>query len=176
MSNRPTVSIHRYPVQSVAADYLRAAAGMALTLGPLVFFNLVPPMVYILGGLGALFLVFGIRTLLRHLAHVEVSAEGVTMGGPAGSAVLWQNLDAMSLNYFTTRRDKQGGWMQLKITEKGRAVTLESSLPGFDGIVAQAFHAARANGVALDPRTLANLPALGIAPPDDQASLDDGSP
>ena len=79
MSNRPEVTIHRYPVQSVAADYLRAAAGMALTLGPIVFFNLVVPMVYILGGLGALFLVFGIRTLLRHLTSVEVSAEGVTM-------------------------------------------------------------------------------------------------
>lgn len=176
MSNISPVSIHRYPVQSVAADYVRAAAGMALTLGPLVFFNLVPPMVYILGGLGALFLVFGIRTLLRHLAHVEVSTEGVTMGGPAGNAVLWRNIDAMSLNYFTTRRDKQGGWMQLKITEKGRAVTLESSLPGFAGIVARAFEAARANGVALDPRTVANLPALGILPPDGESNVGDGGP
>lgn len=170
MSNISPVSIHRYPVQSVAADYLRAAAGMALTVGPLVFFNLVPPTVYILGGLGTLFLVFGIRTLLRHLAHVEVSAEGVTMGGPAGSAVLWRNLDALSLNYFTTRRDKKGGWMQLKIKEKSRVVTLESSLPGFAEIVAQAVNAARANHVALDPRTLANLPALGIT------GSDDGSP
>jgi hypothetical protein len=167
MSNSPLVSIHRYPVKSVVADYLRAAAGMALTLGPLVFFNLVAPMVYILGGLGALFLVFGIRTLLRQLAFVEVSAEGVTMGGPAGSAVLWQNLDAMSLHYYTTRRDKQGGWMQLKIRQKSRTMALDSSLPGFDGIVAQAFHAARANGVELDARTLANLPSLGIAMPED---------
>ena len=176
MSNISPVSIHRYPVQSVAADYLRAAAGMALTLGPLVFFNLVPPMVYILGVLGTLFLVFGVRSLLRHLAHVEVSAEGVTMGGPAGSAVLWQNLDAMSLEYYTTRRDKQDGWMQLKIKQQSRTVTLESSLPGFAGIVARAVDAARSNNVALDPRTVANLPALGISPPDDEASLDDSSP
>jgi hypothetical protein len=167
MTIPPAVSILRYPVSSVAADYVRAVAGMALTLGPLVFFNLVTPMVYILGGLGALFLVFGIRTVLRHLTFVEVSTEGITMGGPAGRAVRWQDLDAMSLNYYTTKRDKQDGWMQLKIKEKGRVVSLESSLPGFNAIAAQAFEAARANGVDLDQRTLANLPALGIAMPED---------
>lgn len=167
MTMPPAVTIHRYPISSVAADGLRAVAGMALTLGPIVFFNLVAPVVYILGGLGALFLVFGIRTVLRHLTFVEVSAEGVTMGGPAGRAVRWQDIDAISLNYYTTKRDKQGGWMQLKIREKGCVVSLESSLPGFNAIAAQAFEAARANGVALDPRTLANLPTLGIVMPED---------
>jgi len=167
MSSPPVVGIHRYPVQSVIADYVRAVAGMALTLGPLVFFNVVTPMVCILGGLGALFLVFGIRTVLRHLTYVEVSAEGVTMGGPAGRMVRWQDLDAMSLNYYTTRRDKQDGWMQLKIKGKGCVVALESSLPGFNAIAAQAIEAARANGVALDARTLANLPALGVVMPED---------
>ena len=57
--------------------------------------------------------------------------------------------------------------MQLKIKEKGRVVALESSLPGFNAIAAQAFEAARANGVDLDARTVANLPALGIVMPED---------
>ena len=65
--------IHRYPQRAVIADGLRALAGMAMTFGPLAVFNVGTVMVYILAGLGALFLLFGFRTILRHLTHVELS-------------------------------------------------------------------------------------------------------
>ena len=71
---------------TVLADYGRAVAGTALTLGPLAVFNVVPVMVYILGALGALFLFFGLRTVLRHLARSEVSSEEIRVDGPAGGA------------------------------------------------------------------------------------------
>lgn len=167
MSVAPHVSIHRYPAGAMAADYARALGGMALTLGPLAVFNVAPLMVYILGGLGALFLAFGFRTLLRHLTRVEISTEGIRMEGPAGRGVRWRDLDAMSLRYYATRRDKLDGWMQLKLKGEGRALTLDSSIDGFSEIVACALRAARDNGVALEPRTLANLPGLGLAPPSD---------
>ena len=164
MSPPPDVSIHRYPSAAVLADYGRAVVGMALTLGPLAVFNVVPVMVYILGALGALFLVFGFRTLLRHLTRVEVSSEGIKIEGPAGAAIRWRQLDTLSLRYYATRRDKMGGWMQLKIKGDGRAVTLDSTLVGFSDIVRRALGAAEDNGVALESRTLANLPGLGIVP------------
>ncbi len=164
MSAPPGLSIHRYPTGSVLADYGRALAGMALTLGPLAVFNVVPVMVYILGALGALFLAFGFRTVLRHLTQVEVSSEGIRIEGPAGGAFHWRQLDAMSLRYYATRRDKMGGWMQLKIKGEGSAVTLDSTLVGFNDIVRRALSAAEENGVPLESRTLANLPSLGIVP------------
>ena len=164
MSPPPDLGIHRYPTGTVLADYGRAVAGMALTLGPLAVFNVVPVMVYILGALGALFLVFGLRTVLRHLTRVEVSSEEIRVEGPAGGAIRWRRLDAMSLRYYATRRDKTGGWMQLKIKGEGRAVTLDSTLVGFDDIVRRALRAAEDNGVELESRTLANLPGLGVGP------------
>ena len=174
MSPPPDVSIHRYPTGAVLADYGRALVGMALTLGPLAVFNVVPVMVYILGALGALFLAFGFRTLLRHLTHVEVSSEGIRIERPAGGAIRWQQLDAMSLRYYATRRDKMGGWMQLKIKGDGRAVTLDSALVGFNDIVRRALRATDDNGVQLDSRTLANLPSLGVVPFDGAGPAADG--
>ena len=174
MSPSPDISIHRYPGGAMLADYGRALVGMALTLGPVAVFNVIPVMVYILGALGALFLAFGFRTLLRHLTRVAVSSEEIRIEGPAGTAIRWRRLDAMSLKYYTTRRDKKGGWMQLKIKGEGRAVTLDSTLVGFSDIVRRALGAAEDNGVQLESRTLANLPGLGIAPAEGAGPAPDG--
>ncbi|MCH7944357.1 MAG: hypothetical protein IIB67_14170, partial [Proteobacteria bacterium] len=135
MTEDTPATIHRYPRRAVIADGLRALAGMVMTFGPLAVFNIGSVMVYILTGLGALFLLFGFRTVLRHLTYVELSAGGIRIAGPVGRAIQWRDLDDMSLRYYTTRRDKLDGWMLLKIRGKGSVVTLDSSLEGFDDIV-----------------------------------------
>ena len=162
MAHETPITVMRYPQGAVIADYIRALAGMVMALGPLAVFNVGSVMVYILAGLGALFIFFGFRTVLRHLTKVEVSAEGIRIAGPVGRAIRWRDLDGMSLRYYTTRRDKLGGWMLLKIKGKGSVVTLDSTIDGFDDIVVRALDAVRDNGVALEESTLANLPAMGI--------------
>ncbi len=147
----------------MAADYGRAAIGMALTFG-LVGFNSGPSvMVYILGGLGTLFLAFGARTVLRHVTRVEVLAEEIRVMGPFGTVLRWRDLDAMRLGYYSTRRDRQEGWMQLKLIGAGRTVKLDSTIDDFTHIARQALAAALANNLQLSEPTLANLAALGIA-------------
>ncbi len=163
---------HHYPRRAVAADYGRAAVGMALTFGPLVFSQAVSVMVYILGGLGTLFLVYGVRTALRHLTRVEISTDAVRVVGPVGAVLRWRELDAMRLGYYSTRherqgsiqRERQGGWMQLELRGADRTVKLDSSIDGFPVIARHALIAARANNVVLSETTLANLAALGVAP------------
>ena len=162
MTGEQQITILRYPRGAMIADHLRALGGMAITFGPLAVFNLGSVMVYILAGLGALFLFFGIRTVLRHLTHVEVSAGGIRIAGPVGQAIQWRDLDDMSLRYYTTRRDKLDGWMFLKVKGKGSVVTLDSSLEGFEDIVRLALEAARANEVSLETGTLMNLHAMGF--------------
>ncbi len=167
MSEEPHSAIHRYPRDAVIADYVRALAGMAITFGPLAVFHIGSVMVYILAGLGALFLLFGFRTVLRHLTHIEVSAEGIRIAGFAGRAIRWCDLDDMSLRYYTTRRGKLDGWMLLKLKGKGSAVTLDSTLEGFDDIVRRALESARANHIDLATGSLTNLASMGIDAPSD---------
>lgn len=170
MIENADISVHRYPLNVVVGDYLRALIGMVMTFGPLIYFNIGTVMVYILSGLGALFLLFGFRTVLRHLTRLEVSDQGIRITGYVGRAVRWQDLDDMSLRYYTTRRDKSGGWMLLNIKGKGSVVTLDSTLDGFDDILRHSVDVARANHVDLEVGTLTNLASLGInVAPDTQA-------
>ena len=175
MTTESHATIHRYPRDTVIADGLRALIGMVITLGPLAFFKIGAVMVYILAGLGALFLLFGFRTALRHLTHVEISGGGIRIVGPVGRAIRWRDLDVMSLRYYTTRRDKLDGWMLLKIKGKGSVISLDSSMDGFDHIVLRALAAARDNGVVLEPGTLSNLPAMGIEVTPDMDETTTGS-
>ena len=71
------MSEHRYPVDTLLGDYVRAGAGLLLAGAPLV---LVPLNVYVegvLGALAALFGCFGGLTALRHLRRIEVGEEGI---------------------------------------------------------------------------------------------------
>ena len=160
-----TATIHHYPRGSVIADGLRALAGLAMTFGPLAVFNVGSVMDYILAGLGALFLLFGFRTVLRYQTHVELSAGEIRIAGPVGRAIQWRDLDGMSVRYYTTMRDKLDGWMLLKMQGNGSVVTMDSTLEGFDDIVRHALAVARAKGITLEVGTLTNLQAMKIDEP-----------
>lgn len=156
------VSSHRYSPRAMVADYLRAAFGAAVSLAPLTFFQVAPTMVYILGGLGAVFVLFGGRTVLRQLTCVELSADGLRLAGPIRGGLRWSELDDLALSYYSTRRDRTGGWMRLKLKGGGRTIKLDDTIDGFPEIALRAVTAARANGVALSGATVANLTALDI--------------
>ncbi len=88
------------------------------------------------------------------------------MRGPVGRGLRWQRLDELTLKYYTTQRDKHGGWMQLKLNGDGCVLTIDSSIDGFSDIAGQALAAARARQLPMSADTRANLAALGLAPDD----------
>ena len=156
------MSQHRYPFGALAADYARAAVGLALTVGPIIAADAAPVVVYILAALASLFGLYGIRTSLHHLSSVEISDESIEVTGPAGGILRWRDLNAMTLKYYSTKKDRRGGWMQLKLGGSGRTLKLDSAISDFSQIVERALSAARANGVALGDSTSINLTALGL--------------
>jgi len=153
----------RYPQQTLVADYLRAAAGVVLCGAPLLLLDMnrwLAALLLLGFGLFALFL---IRTALRHQTRLVFSADSLRAEGPAGTVVEWDRLDRMKLSYFSTKRDRSDGWMQLGVgSTGGRMVKVDSSLEGFHDIVARAADAAGATGVALSDATRANLRSMGI--------------
>ncbi len=155
-------SFHVYPARALAGDYARAALGVALTWGPLALVEPLPAVGYALGGLGALFAAFGLRTALRQATRIECSAQGLTVSGPIPQRLVWSELDGLSLRYYSTRRDRREGWMQLRLRRRARTVVIDSSLEGFAAVARRAAEAAAARGLALGSATRANLAALGI--------------
>lgn len=94
--------------------------------------------------------------------RLEVTENGVTAVGPFGGSVRWDELSVLQLRYYSTRRDRGDGWMQLKLRGADGSLRIESALSDFDAVVARAAGAAEHRGLALNESTRANLATLGI--------------
>ena len=168
-----TTMTHMYPVSSVLSDYLRSAAGVALTGGPVLFMDQLPAVsMVVLSGLASLFVSFAIQTAWRQHCDVETSNETIAVV-PKGTRLRWDALTEVRLAYYSTRRDAEHGWMQLTLREGPRQIRVDSRLDGFAEVARRSAGAAWRNGLALGPATVSNLSALGIALPEN--TPDDGA-
>jgi hypothetical protein len=156
---------HAYPNAAMVGAYLRAGAGLVPTAAILAVASPAAPAAAVLAGLAGLFAVFGLRTALRHGTRIELTEAALRATGPLGGSIAWSELDDMKLAYYSTRRDRRDGWMQLKLHAGGASLSLDSRIDGFAALVERAAQAAARRGVPLSAATAANLEALGIAPP-----------
>lgn len=154
----------RYPRQTLWADYVRASAGALLCGGPLLLIDVNRWLGLFLAAGFMLFALFLIRTALRHHTRYLLGDDTLCADGPAGGIVEWRRLDRLKLSYFSTKRDRSDGWMQLAVgSTGGRTVKIDSSLDGFHDVVERAAHAAGDTGLTLSEATRANLKAMGIS-------------
>ena len=75
----------------------------------------------------------------------------------------WAELTRCTLGYYSTRRNREGGWMQLTLACGGRRLRIDSQIEGFETILRRVARAAAERGIALDRTTVENLRALGIS-------------
>jgi hypothetical protein len=158
---------YRYPAAELRGDYIRAGFGIVLTGLPLIatWGQLYAGL--ILGGLMAVFVIFGLRTWLRRKSLYEVDNDGIVRNGwsilGAGRVSLpWREVERVKLAFYSTRRDRSKGWMHLKISGGTHRLGIDSIIEGFDDIAARSAHAAASNGVRLSDSTLRNFAALGL--------------
>ena len=145
------------------AALARAGIGALITLGPLALVRPTVTAAIILGGLGALFLIYGFLALVRGRSSVAIDARGIHITGPFPKTVAWDSLADVRLRYYTTRKDRSGGWMVLSVKGMGRRLRIESTLRDFSRLLARVIAEAERAGVELSPETRGNLGPFGIA-------------
>jgi hypothetical protein len=159
-------SRHVYPATAMVGDYLRAAAGLVPTGVVFATEPVSTVAATVLGSFAAVFGIFGLRTVLRHGTSLEMTDTELRASGAWPSRISWSELDRMKLTYYSTRRDRRSGWMQLELSAGGAKVRLDSRIAGFDRLVLRAAEVAAERGVELSDVTLDNLQALGIRLPE----------
>lgn len=160
---------HRYDRRELFRDYLRAGAGVALTAVPLAIAGPGPVIGTILAALALLFGGYGLRAGCRAHAFICVDDQGIWAEGPFGAHVKWAELSELKLNYYTTKKESDTGWMHLRLQGAGRRLGFDSHLDGFGDIVGQAARAAFDRRLELHPTTAENLQSMGIDPEKDLA-------
>jgi hypothetical protein len=151
-----------YPATAMLGDYLRAAAGLGPTVLILATVSVGTVAAVVLSGLAAIFGAFAIRTALRHGTSLEVSDGELRAVGLRSAVIAWADLDRMKLAFYSTRRDRKSGWMQLELGAGRARLSLDSRLDGFDRLVRRAANVAAERDLELSQATAANLQALGI--------------
>lgn len=162
------MSHHRYPRRALAGDFARAGIGFALCFGALAVAGFAGFTLWLFGVCAAIFLLFGLRTLLRSVTNYELTDTGLTRSyatgfGRAERALAWQELKQLKLRFFPAKRDRSQGWMELTLAGSGTRMRLDSTLGDFEAIVRKAVGAAERRRLAMSESTLSNLAALGIA-------------
>src|SRR5262249_13711168 len=123
--------VFRYPARTLAADYARAGTGAALFLGALTWLEPALAIGSVLAAGATLFLVYFARTVCRQLTRIELDEAGIRASGPLGAAIRGADLRSLRLDYSSTRRDQEEGWMQLRLRGTRRTIRIDSGLGGF---------------------------------------------
>ena len=154
---------YRYPPGPLLGDYARATAGLVLTGLPPLLLPLSPWVGLPLAVAAGLFVLFAARTAQRHVTIIEMDDNGIHARGPLGGSIPWDHLSQVRLNYYSTRRDRGLGWMQLRLkgTGAGETVRIESTLDGFDEIAERVAGVARQKGDRHDRHHRQQLPGPG---------------
>ena len=163
-------SQHVYPMSAMIGDYLRAAAGLVPTGAVFATAPVGTAGATVLGGFAAIFALFGLRTVLRHGTRLEMTAAELRTHGVWRRTIAWAELDRLRLAYYSTKRDRRSGWMQMELGAGRTRLSLDSRIEGFDQLVRRAAEVAATRSVPLNDATLANLEALGVRLPEPGAT------
>ena len=157
------MSLHVYPRTAAFGDLIRALLGGGVALVPVIAVPTVPLLAALMLAIAVIFAALSLRATLLLFTRFEIDEEGVAAVGPLTRTVSWHGLRIVKLAYYSTRRDRSDGWLQLTLVGEGRRVSVDSRLDGFGRIAAIAAEAARARNLRLDPATRSNFEALGIS-------------
>lgn len=153
---------YRYSTAALNGDLVRAGIGFVLCAAPIALANLEAWLMLLLTVPAGLFTLFGARTWLRRGVRIAMDDTGISATGLNTTRIPWRDLRRFKLSYFSTRRDRSNGWMQLNLRGPSGRLAIDSNLDGFDDVCHRAFRAAADNDVELSGASLRNLAELGL--------------
>lgn len=156
-----------YPLGKLVPDYLRAGVGFGLTMVPMPHaIGGHPVVLLIVLGLAGLFGSFGFTTFLRQKSTVCTSEDGLWIEGLWSKSIRWDEVREIDLRYFSTRKDKQKGWLQLKIIGPAGKIRVDSNLNDFDEFLRWVVTAITRHDLAVTPIGRENFASVGQSLPD----------
>lgn len=157
------MAVYRYPANRILADYFLGIGGMAMSGGLLALAASSRFVLILFGGLTGVFLLFTIYTTRRQRLRIAADADGIQMSGGWVRSLRWDEVETVTLRYFSARRNRKGGgWMTLTLRGRGQKIAFDSHLDGFEALARKAGEVAVQRGLPLDNVTASNFAALDI--------------
>ena len=145
-------------------DYFKALIGICFSLVPYLFFKISNELTFIFIFIFIIFVYYGFETFLRNISEIIVTDNGIYQK----NAILkekylsWDKIDTIKLRYFSTRRDKEKGWLELSIYKNNRKIKIYSSITNFSIILNIIANKAKNNNFEINNNTRLNFRAFGL--------------
>jgi hypothetical protein len=156
----PESGVIVYPPAYFIRAYFRAVTGLAGALGAWYAIPASGTVSLVCGVVAGAFALYAVQIRLRQLSAVRWDGEGVHLEGPLPRSLQWSELREVRLAYYSTRRDGENGWMQLKIRGKSGVLRVDSDADGFDRLVITSLHHAGRLGLDVTAVTRHNAAVL----------------
>ncbi|MGB0551030.1 MAG: hypothetical protein ACPGQV_00410 [Alphaproteobacteria bacterium] len=153
---------YRYPLASLRGDYIQAGVGTTITGALMISAFSTPVMFFFIGPLFALFAGFGVKTWLKHLTMIEIEPDGLKIYGLRRRRVDWSSVTGAKLRFFTIKRDRDAGWMELTLLTNSRKIKIESTIDGFNEIAEAVARIVESKDIKIDVTSVENFNAIGI--------------
>jgi hypothetical protein len=157
------MAVYRYPANRILADYFLGIGGMAMSGGLLALAASSRFVLILFGGLTGVFLLFTIYTTRRQRLRIAADGDGIQMSGGWVRSLRWDEVETVTLRYFSARRNRKGGgWMTLTLRGRGQKIAFDSHLEGFEALARKAGEVAVQRNLPLDSVTASNFAALDV--------------
>ena len=127
------MSLLAYPRAAAFGDLVRALLGAGVVLVPVAAVPTGPVVTVLALAAVAVFAALGLRAALLLCTRFEIDETGIAALGPINRAVSWRDLRMVKLAYYSTRRDRSGGWLQLTLVGEAAASASTRGSTASDG-------------------------------------------
>jgi len=151
--------------RAIYGDLARGSCGLLLCAVLLSSFSMMSLGQFAFAGLCALFGSFVAGSGLKLASAVAISDEAVRLSRPllGPKLIKWANVRSFEVRYFSIGQVRKQALMDLKVSDGQTSIVLDDGLEDFPAAARQCWLSARAHGVAISERTMANLAAAGCA-------------
>ncbi len=152
-----------YKFSSNFQDFLLTVVWLSFFLFLIVHLNLSEVLSYIIISFSLFLFLFFIFIIKRNFSSVIFMENGIKQKDFIKNVfITWNEITEIKLNYYSTRRDNEKGWMVLSLNAKQKKIVIHSSISGFDVILEKIGGKSYSNNYLFNYYTENNFKAMGI--------------
>ena len=153
----------KYKFQSNVWDIAQTILWLSVLLYLTFYINISKTLIYFTYLFIFLLLIFLFHLIFKILSKVTINEKEIVKSSLIIKTILnWHDISEIKLNYYSTRRDKERGWMVLFLLSKQKKIVIHSSISSFDVILEKIGEKTYSNNYLFNYYTENNFKAMGI--------------
>ncbi|PPR79390.1 MAG: hypothetical protein CFH01_00447 [Alphaproteobacteria bacterium MarineAlpha2_Bin1] len=157
------VNEFKYKFKSSLFDIFQTVLWLSILVYLTFYLNLTKSVLFLALLFILLFSLYFTLLILKNFSKIIITNEEIIKSNPVIKTIInWKDITEIKLNYYSTRRDKEKGWMVLLLLNNQKKIVIHSSISSFDKILQEIAKKTSSNNYLFNYYTEKNFKAMGI--------------